>query len=174
MMALLLMPQDNTIIINFEKKPADGSWEIVNDGVMGGLSQSSMRWSEDGYAVFTGRVSLANNGGFASTRTRGLDLKTKEYKGFKIRIKGDGRVYKMRARTDNQYDGVTYSADFQTETNAWQEIAIPFEDFRPTFRGRTLKDQPPLQGLPLRQLGFLISDKQEGIFKLEIEWIAVY
>lgn len=47
-------------------------WGIVNDGVMGGVSQSKIRLV-DGKAVFSGIVSTDNNGGFASTRTRNFE-----------------------------------------------------------------------------------------------------
>jgi uncharacterized surface protein with fasciclin (FAS1) repeats len=43
-------------------------WRIVNDDVMGGISDSRFR-IDGGKAVFTGRLSLENNGGFASVRS---------------------------------------------------------------------------------------------------------
>jgi hypothetical protein len=39
------------------------------------------------------------------------------------------------------------------------------------FRGRVLIDVPPLNLAKVTSLGFLISDKQEGSFKLEVAWI---
>lgn len=41
-------------------------WRIVNDGVMGGISKNSLVLTDDGHGQFSGHVSLANNGGFAS------------------------------------------------------------------------------------------------------------
>jgi len=41
---------------------------IVNDGVMGGVSQSGLRHDPQGM-IFEGQVSLENNGGFASMRS---------------------------------------------------------------------------------------------------------
>ena len=43
-------------------------WQIVNDSVMGGLS-TSQAYEKDNSLIFTGNVSLENNGGFASIRT---------------------------------------------------------------------------------------------------------
>ena len=43
-------------------------WRSINDGVMGGLSSGGMRL-EDGIAVFSGTLSLENNGGFSSVRS---------------------------------------------------------------------------------------------------------
>ncbi|GAK94928.1 hypothetical protein JCM19298_1758 [Nonlabens ulvanivorans] len=59
----------NTIdIIDFGKNGNTNDWVIVNDGVMGGLSQSTAINYED-YVLFSGTTSLKNNGGFASYRS---------------------------------------------------------------------------------------------------------
>ena len=56
-------------LIDFAAGP-EGRWMVVNDGVMGGVSRSTIRRGDDvGTAVFEGTLSLENNGGFASVRT---------------------------------------------------------------------------------------------------------
>ena len=40
-----------------------------------------------------------------------------------------------------------------------------------TFRGRVLTDVPPLKPTIVASVGFLISDKQDGPFQLEVAWI---
>ena len=54
------------------KKIGIDNWGIVNDGVMGGISQSNIYLNEENNIIFAGNVSLENNGGFASIR-RGFD-----------------------------------------------------------------------------------------------------
>ena len=44
-------------------------WTIVNDTVMGGVSQATVTDHPKGGVVFSGVLSLDNNGGFTSTRT---------------------------------------------------------------------------------------------------------
>ena len=51
-----------------------GQWFIVNDGVMGGLSQGGPSLSGSGTLLFSGEISLENNGGFSSIRTRPANL----------------------------------------------------------------------------------------------------
>jgi NADH dehydrogenase [ubiquinone] 1 alpha subcomplex assembly factor 1 len=41
----------------------------------------------------------------------------------------------------------------------------------PTFRGRVLTDVPPLNPAEGNSVGFIISDKQAGPFRLEVGWI---
>ena len=65
-------------------------------------------------------------------------------------------------------------AGFETVAGTWVTIQIPFSDLRPTFRGRQLRNMPALEGAAVRQIGFMIADKQEGPFRLEIDWIKAY
>ena len=47
------------------------------------------------------------------------------------------------------------------------------KDFVPTFRGRVLSSEPPLDPARVTSVGFLIADKQDGPFQLEVAWIKV-
>ena len=98
------------IIENFDTETS-AEWQIVNDGVMGGLSKSTMQVRE-GKGIFTGTVSLENNGGFASTRTSIQSLGTDSIQNLAIRVKGDGKTYQLRLRSNNRFDGIAYRALF--------------------------------------------------------------
>ena len=63
----LSQEQDMKVLVNFTEEE-DVRWRIVNDGVMGGLSSSDLELTKDRTAIFSGFVSLDNNGGFASVR----------------------------------------------------------------------------------------------------------
>ena len=43
-----------------------------------------------------------------------------------------------------------------------------------TFRGRILSEVPPISPEQIQQVGFMISDKQAGKFRIEIDWIKAY
>ena len=55
----IIYPKDNIGIKN---------WNIVNDDVMGGISRSSLSMNDENNLIFSGYLSLENNGGFASSR----------------------------------------------------------------------------------------------------------
>lgn len=152
--------------------PRMGNWTIVNDGVMGGRSASNLELTESGTAAFSGYLSLENNGGFASTRAIFDRLDLSEFDGIALRVKGDGRSYQLRIRTTGRFDGVSYSSEFATDAGEWTEVFLPFSQFRPTFRGRTPRGMGPLDPSSIRQIGFLIGDKVQGPFELEISWIG--
>ena len=65
---LTLTEQTMTTIYQFNEKTTIKDWRIVNDGVMGGISKSTIVLNETGNGEFSGHVSLANNGGFASVQ----------------------------------------------------------------------------------------------------------
>jgi monofunctional biosynthetic peptidoglycan transglycosylase len=165
---------DSRVVLDFgDPKEAD-RWVIVNDGVMGGRSRSTMKVTAEGTGVFQGNVSLENYGGFASTRTKPADHGLAGYATLKLRVKGDGRTYQLRSRTDDNFDGVSYRFEFGTKKGEWVVREAPIRDFKPTFRGRVLPDRPPLDPSRIRQLGFLIADKKAGPFRLEVDWVKAY
>ncbi|MGI9265830.1 MAG: CIA30 family protein [Gammaproteobacteria bacterium] len=140
-------------------------WRAINDGVMGGISQGEMIAVDDGLR-FRGLLSLENNGGFASVR-RLYDGDLAEAVGVRLRIKGDGRRYQFRLRLSDRYDGVSWSATFDTD-KTWQTVFLVFEEFQPVFRGRPVADAEPFVAAKIRQLGFMLADGKQGEFQLDI------
>lgn len=138
------------------------SW-IVNDGVMGGVSQSSLRQDIDGM-LFEGLVSLENNGGFASMRSsvrfpQGTQL-------IELFAKGDGKRYKLVLRTELA-PRVTYVADF-IALPTWQTYRFNLSQFKSTFRGRDV-NAPTLFFSDVIDFGILISNNQAGSFAIQLK-----
>ena len=138
------------------------SW-IVNDGVMGGVSQSSLRQDIDSM-LFEGVVSLENNGGFASMRSsvrfpQGTQL-------IELFAKGDGKRYKLVLRTELA-PRVTYVADF-IALPTWQTYRFNLSQFKSTFRGRDV-NAPTLSFSNVIDFGILISNNQAGSFAIQLK-----
>lgn len=165
---LFVMPKE--IVFDFNSSSDLDRWQIVNDGVMGGRSQSNFKVNDAGHGEFSGQVSLANNGGFASVRYRLPKLKTGEYSKITIRLKGDGKRYQFRVKR-NQSDYESYITYFKT-IGEWQEIVINLHGLSPTFHGRTL-DMDNFQGDQMAEIGFLIGNKEPQEFTLEIDKILL-
>ena len=145
-----------------------GAWRSINDGVMGGLSSGGMTQLEEGLR-FTGELSLENNGGFSSARS----LVEQDLTGatrVRLEVRGDGREYQFRIRQDSQFDGVAWRALFAT-TDEWQTVEIALDEFNPVFRGRPVAGAGPVVASRIRQIGFLLADKNDGRFELDIRRI---
>lgn len=149
-------------------------WRIVNDGVMGGLSQSAIKEQSDGTLLFKGNVSLDNNGGFASTRSPAITADLGSYDGVELILTGDGNIYKCRLTTVNGSRSIAHQASFDTVAGEEQRIRIPFAAFDPTWRGQRLPESDRMDPAKIKEAGFLIADKQEGPFQLEVKSIGVY
>ena len=162
------------ILVDFQNTDESENWRIINDDVMGGVSQSKITFNDTGTATFQGRISLENNGGFASTRSKSHPFRLGDYIGLHVRIQGDGKDYQLRVRTDNRFDGISYRYRFATQPETWMNIRVPFNEFVPVFRGRIASNASPISPEKIQQVGFLISDKQAGEFRLEIDWIKAY
>lgn len=149
----------------------EGVWQSIDDVVMGGVSRSEML-VQNGVAVFRGVVSLENGGGFASVRSLPASHDLSRFDGLVLRVKGDGRSYRFRLRTTAAFDGPSYEAPLHTSTTEWEEITLPFASFRPVFRGRPAAECPPLDPSRIRTFGLMISEGQDGPFRLELASIS--
>lgn len=168
---LMLMYTINTsVIFDFSKSNNMEGWFIVNDGVMGGRSQSTFALNTEGNGLFKGEVSLENNGGFASVHYRFQPKDIKEAKKLVLTIKGDGKKYQARIYA-NVSDYYSYIAYF-TSTGEWQTVEIPLADMYPSFRGRKL-DKPNFSGKSIEEIAILIANNKAENFQLEISKIEL-
>lgn len=157
-------------LFDFNKDCNISNWQIVNDGVMGGLSQAETSLNEEGNLVYKGHVSLESNGGFSSLRYRFKEQDVSKFSKFQLKIKGDGKRYQFRVKGE-QADRHSFIHYFET-TGEMQEIEINFADMYPTFRGRKL-DMANFAGEQIVEIAFLIGNKTEEDFVLEIDEISV-
>jgi len=167
---LLLFTLKTMILFDFNGETDLNNWRVIDDGVMGGLSQGKFYINEDGHGLFMGNVSLENNGGFSSVRYAFNSLDVSEYSKIEIRLKGDGKAYQFRvkATADQRY---SYISNIAT-TGEWEIIHISFSDMYAAFRGRLL-DIPNYSGKEMTEIAFLIGNKKEEVFALEIDYIKL-
>lgn len=156
------------LIHDFSSPEEEKRWENMTDTIMGGISQSQMFITSNKTAVFRGEVSFENYGGFASIRTRPHEYQLDGFAGISLRIKGDGKKYRLRLRTDDEFEGVAYQAGFTTQSEKWITVRLPFNEFVAVFRGRVVPEAPKLEAGHIRRIGFMIADKQAGPLPLKL------
>ncbi|MEM7727699.1 MAG: CIA30 family protein [Pseudomonadota bacterium] len=147
-------------------------WRIVNDGVMGGQSQGA-RFHEDGAMVFAGTINT-NGGGFSSLRA-GLAPETLAgAQALRLRVRSDGRAYRMTFRTSERWRGrsVSYQASIpQTPDGVWSDVTVPFDHMETSVFGRTVRADP-FDPADAREMGIILADGVDGPFRLEVASIA--
>lgn len=160
-------------VLDFASPDAARAWQTVNDGVMGGRSQGRFRITDAATLEFTGNLSLENNGGFASVRTKPTALPLRAGDTLVLRLKGDGRTYMVNLYTKARRTAFSYRAEVPTEKDRWQEVRLPLERFEPTSFGRVVPGMGPVDPGQIDGLGIMLGDKKPGAFRLEVEWLKV-
>ncbi len=169
------MSDERIMIFDFSTETQLRQWMVINDGVMGGVSCSSFKKNDIGGTVFAGEVSLENYGGFCFVSScLDMPVDASVFSGIAVRCKGDGKTYKLTLKNDQSFGGFAYQFCFAVSSDEWMLIKAPFSEFRPFFRGQPAPDAPPLNPGVIQAIGFLISDKQAGAFKFQIESIQAY
>ncbi len=176
---LMIMPQAEETNLkltfaDFTDQEVRSQWGVTNDDVMGGVSTSKISHSEENALIFSGEVSLENNGGFASFRSPIDDYDFSGYEGFLLKIKGDGKTYNLSFKPTKNFTGYNYTQKFQTDKNSWQIVKLPFKDFKLKYYGKEISSFKPPDKSNIKQISIIISDKQQGSFRIEIERIGLY
>lgn len=177
--------QEATLVDFEQPNPAvQALWGSLDDGVMGGVSASQVQWQHG--LRFGGQVSTANNGGFASVRTRNLEppLNLGQWQGTVLYAQGDGQRYKWILRDSPGWDSLAYCRSFDTEADHAVAVRTPFLDMVATRRARTVPESTPLNPAQLYSMQLMLSKFeydgglnpafQAGAFELTVQRLAVY
>ncbi|MGX5174376.1 CIA30 family protein [Aliikangiella sp. IMCC44653] len=157
-------------IIDFTQSAELARWFVINDEVMGGRSSGQLQ-SDHQRGIFSGEISLDNNGGFSSVY-RKLDQLELEFSQVSIDIEGDGQAYQLRMVTNIEGYRVDYKREFKTQRGKRQSLNFVLDDFKATFRGRLIPNAPVLNSTKVRAVGFLINKNLAGDFALRINQIV--
>lgn len=163
----------NIPLARLDTPDSPGHWYAIGDTVMGGRSSGRMSYVPEAHCVFSGDVSLADGGGFASVRSPVAAAAGRSGETFLLTVRGDGKRYKFSVRTQGDFDGVSYQAPFEPPAGEWTLVRLAAADFVPTWRGRIVDNAAVLTPSQVRQIGLLIADRQAGAFRLEIRAIEL-
>jgi hypothetical protein len=165
---LVRPPSDVMIVFDFSKEADPRRWEVEDDVVMGGRSKGEFSINDEGNGVFSGVVSLENNGGFSSVQHYFETIDVSPYLTAFIRLKGDGKRYQFLVEADREGRNY-YVYEFQT-TKDWQTVEVPLAKMYPVYRGERLAI-PNYPGQTMAQVRFLIANGKSESFRLEINKI---
>ncbi|PMO37233.1 exonuclease [Vibrio splendidus] len=155
-----------TNMIDFTQASEHQNWTVTNDDVMGGTSTGELIYLNN-MSRFRGELSLENNGGFSSIK-RSIESPDHEIDSAELVFVGDGRTYQLRFTTSKDGNRVQYKHDFDTVKGQQLNKVFHFNDFQAVFRGSLLSDAPELKAKDIKQIGFLIADKQPSYFELDL------
>ena len=158
----------SAVLVDLTDPAAVAAWTTVNDPVMGGRSTSTVTFG-DGGLVFSGTISLDNNGGFASTRgpvDPEIGRRAAGATSLGVRALGDGKTYLLKVETGQPW---SYIQRFTTSPGVSRTYDLPVGGFESV--GRFLDPVagvPPLDPSTISRVALYILDKQEGPFQLVV------
>ncbi len=144
------------------------TWFIVNDGVMGGRSVGD-GYLEAGVLTFFGEI-VTDGGGFSSLRGR-LDGGLGDADHLRLRLRSDGREYELLAEDrESENRRVTHYTSIETAGDGWQDVDVPLTAMESRIFGNPV-DAVPFDPRSATQIGIILSDGNDGPFRLELDWI---
>lgn len=174
LMGSFVMAEDTPqTLFDFTGADAAKNWQTVNDGVMGGVSKGKFTITDRKTMEFSGTLSLENNGGFASVRTKAGKLGFQKGDTLVAKVRGDGREYMLNLYLNKPLIAFSYRATVPTKKDKWIEVRVPLDKFEATSFGRPVKDVGRVKPEDINALGFMLSDKKAGPFTLEVAAITV-
>ena len=171
--SFVMADETRIVLFDFTGANAAKEWQNINDGVMGGISKGKFKITDRKTMEFYGKLSLENNGGFASVRTKAKKLGLEKGDSLLVRVRGDGREYSVNLHVPRPLVAFSYRATVQTKKDEWIEVKVPLDKFEATSFGRVVKDAGAVKPQEVNALGFMLSDKKAGPFKMEVESIKV-
>lgn len=157
---------------NFGKQCLNCSdWYVVVDGVMGGKSQGVIRYT-DTSIIFSGNVSLENNGGFTSIRTKEHNFDLSKYSMVVIRYRSTGQDFSFYLNRYRKHYDPKFRIDLPITNNTWIEIVVPLADFKIIKLGKQIEGVIKKEDLSsIIKLGFISNTKAATTFVFEVDKI---
>ena len=146
----------------------DEPWRALNDGVMGGVSEGSIEWT-DSSMVWTGQTRLENNGGFASVREPWGHRNLQNLEQINIRCRGKGGPLKLTLETSQRW-WMPYAYTSFQPTDEWQILVLDATDFSwsQAQLGDLTSVSPQRDLSDVLRLGFMKYDGTAQAFDLEV------
>lgn len=158
----------DTVQLNFSDDNHFERISLIHDTVMGGRSSGHVVRYDDHVLMFSGNLSLKNNGGFASAEFTLVKPITAAHSGqLTLTAAADGRTYQLRLKTPFIPSGVAYVAEFSTQQKM-ADYTFDVEAFSGRYRGRIVTGLPPLRLADISHLSIMLADKTPGPFQIAL------
>jgi len=144
-------------------------WFRLDDGVMGGRSETVLHSSDDTGLKFHGTINT-QGGGFCSIRTKSKEglFQQQDVTGLQLNFRGDGKTYKVimsDGKGGSPFTGSpSWQIDLPTKRAEDEETMIFFSDLKPSFGGSP-KSRPEdvakykFDPSDIREIGLMLSLK---------------
>ena len=161
-------------LFDFDDPAQVEAWRPVDDTATGGQSRSRLVYASPGMAQFAGNVSPKDGGGFASVRADMPDNAPRDFNGFILHVRGDGKRYIFYVTTGGEDEGCIYQLPFEASRDKWRDVLVPVIEFTPSCPGQRRRAGRCPSSADITDIGVMIAEPYDGPFTLEIDYIEIY
>ncbi|MEM6392483.1 MAG: CIA30 family protein [Planctomycetota bacterium] len=179
-------------LTDFTDPEHNARWYPLLDNVMGGRSLGTLDIA-DGVLAFTGSINT-NGGGFASLRlplspgtlaeTTHISLRLRVPDTPELRDRGPFRLILIddlhtlpHSDSDHRSRRITHRVDLPLDpalAGDWQTVTVALTRMQPSWRGRSMPNEAPLNPDRTVELGLILNDATDGPFHLDVDWIDLH
>ena len=145
-------------LFDFQAATNSPAWQIVNDDVMGGVSTSQFQVLTNGRGVQRHGVGWRTTAGSPPCARRPFARTSPVATPSSFVCAATVAATSLRRAAIAASTRHSIKSLSQRRRANGRSIGCAFKDFVPTFRGRMLSDEPPLDPAKVASVGFLISD----------------
>ncbi|MEN0051314.1 MAG: CIA30 family protein [Bacteroidota bacterium] len=162
----------NNLKIDFGKDGMGQDWQVINDGVMGGLSTGTINFT-DTSLVFKGSVSLENFGGFTAFKSPFQATNLSDYEYVSIRLKVKEQQFALTLETDQNFYQPYYKKVIATSSEEWETVRLKLSDFKEWRLGQaTGKQLSKASAAEVLRIGLITNEKKAGDFEVEVDYLV--
>ncbi|MBU2114388.1 MAG: CIA30 family protein [Gammaproteobacteria bacterium] len=165
---LRVNPMADVVTLHFSDYQHFERIMLVHDTVMGGRSSGAVIRQSDNAVLFSGNLSLDNNGGFASAEFKLVrPINSINSTALRLNAVADSRTYQLRLKTPSIPQGIAYVAEFTTQPSV-QSYLFSLDMFSGRYRGNPIVNLPPLSFADVTHISIMLADKTAGPFHIAL------
>jgi len=166
-----IQAEDTLTMYDFSRPSDLEGWTCLSDQIRGGNSNCTVNLSTHHTAQFSGILINREISNFCMVYSPQNQFQLRSYGGLLLRLKGDGKHYKLCIYTQPNIEGISYQAGFNTRNNRLITVFLPFSSFIPYLDHRVVRNWPVMDQSSIDKIAIMISDQSSGSFQLDIYWI---
>lgn len=169
----LLISDSMNVQFDFGAAKDGKEWNVVNDGVMGGLSEGEVNFTKNSMQFF-GQISLENNGGFSSVKGPFRNFELAGVRQLAIRYRSSGQLVSVTLENNPRFYYPYYKLSLPSTGGEWKAVKFDIAAFEQYRLGQVVERSISDDFLAsVIRIGFITGTKKAGAFEFEVDYLRL-